>query len=80
MADPKSIDERLEFLLQSTESLHASLQELHAIAAENTRQMEKQARYTQRDRRQIRLLREVMAIHELRIRGLEKGSPSEEGS
>ena len=35
-----TIDERLEFLLHSTESLHASCQQLHAAAAEHTRQME----------------------------------------
>jgi hypothetical protein len=35
-----SIDERLEFLLRSTESLHASVQELHARATEHTRQLE----------------------------------------
>jgi hypothetical protein len=36
-----SIDERLEFLLRSTESLHASVQELRAVATESTRQLEK---------------------------------------
>src|SRR5437588_6235045 len=35
-----NIDERLEFLVRSTESLHASAQELHAIVAEHTRQLE----------------------------------------
>lgn len=35
-----TIDERLEFLLHSTESLHASCEQLHATVAEHTRQME----------------------------------------
>ena len=35
-----SIDERLQFLLHSTESLHASCAQLHAIVAEHSRQME----------------------------------------
>lgn len=35
-----SIDERLKFLLTSTESLHTSCQELHAAAAESRRQAE----------------------------------------
>lgn len=35
-----TIDERLEFLLHSTESLHASCEQLHAIVSEHTRQME----------------------------------------
>jgi hypothetical protein len=38
-----SIDERLEFLVRSTESLHASVQELHAVVAEHTRQLEMDA-------------------------------------
>ncbi|HEY6371124.1 MAG TPA: hypothetical protein VIX37_11135 [Candidatus Sulfotelmatobacter sp.] len=36
---PKTIDERLEFLLTSTESLHASTQELHAMMAGQAEQM-----------------------------------------
>jgi hypothetical protein len=35
-----TIDERLQFLLQSTESLHASVQELHGIVQEHTRQLQ----------------------------------------
>lgn len=35
-----SIEERLEFLLQSTESLHASAQELHEVVQEHTKQLE----------------------------------------
>jgi hypothetical protein len=34
-----TIDERLEFLLHSTESLHQSCQELHATVQEHTRQL-----------------------------------------
>jgi hypothetical protein len=34
MSDDMTIDERLEFLLNSTESLHATCQELHATIAE----------------------------------------------
>lgn len=41
---PKSLDERLEFLVQSTESLHANLEELHAITAEHTRQLTEHTR------------------------------------
>lgn len=33
------IDERLQFLVQSTESLHQSCQELHATTAEHTQQI-----------------------------------------
>ena len=32
-----TIDERLEFLVQSTESLHASCQQLHAMMSEQIR-------------------------------------------
>lgn len=37
-----TIDERFQFLLTSTESLHASCRELHAAAAESRRQAEAQ--------------------------------------
>jgi hypothetical protein len=36
-----TVDERLVFLLQSTESLHSSLQELHAIVGRHDSQIEK---------------------------------------
>ena len=43
-----TIDERLEFLLQSSKSLHADLQELHAFmrqqADENRRRREREAK------------------------------------
>lgn len=46
-----SIDERLEFLVQSTESLHANVQELHAIVAEQGRQAEaRMARWDAREK------------------------------
>jgi hypothetical protein len=35
-----TIDERLEFLLRSTETLHADSRQLHAAARESTRQHE----------------------------------------
>lgn len=38
-----TIDERLEFLVTSTESLQLSCQELHATVAEQGRKMEAQA-------------------------------------
>lgn len=39
--NPGNIDERLQFLVQSTESLHQSCQELHARVLEQTKQMKK---------------------------------------
>jgi hypothetical protein len=46
-----TIDERLQFLLQSTESLHASCQELHASI---TRQAEREDKRWDRLNRAIR--------------------------
>lgn len=43
-----TMDEKLEFLRQSTESLHASCQELHATAVEQGRQIMAEARRSQR--------------------------------
>jgi len=45
MPDTPNIDERLQFLLQSTESLHASCQELHATVQ---KQAEIQAKHEER--------------------------------
>ena len=59
-----TIEERLEFLLQSSESLHASCQELHATTQEHTRQLEI-------DAENIRKLAEVAASHQQRLDDLE---------
>jgi uncharacterized protein YoxC len=73
-----SIEERLEFLLQSTESLHASVQELHAsvqelhasvqelheVAQEHTKQLEI-------DAENIRRLASIAAAHEERLDDVE---------
>ncbi|HEX4229745.1 MAG TPA: hypothetical protein VHZ07_13820 [Bryobacteraceae bacterium] len=55
-----TIDERLQFLLQSTESLHASTQELHATTAEHTKQI-------QIDAENIRRLANFAGAHEDRL-------------
>ncbi len=62
-----NIEERLEFLFRSTESLHASVQELHAVAQEHTRQL-------QIDAENIRSLARVAEIHERRLSDLENGN------
>ena len=60
-----TIDERLQFLLQSTESLHANLQELHATVA---RQAEENRR---RDAREAQLRRALLNGIEGFLRGLD---------
>lgn len=59
-----TIDERIQFLLQSTESLHASLQELTANVQEHSRQLEI-------DAENIRTLARIAEIHERRLSDLE---------
>ena len=59
-----TIDERLGFLVQSTESLHASCQELHAIVAAHTQQLE-------RDADIIRRLAIIATDHDERLDDLE---------
>ena len=55
-----SIDERLEFLLQSTESLHASTQQLHAIAATHDHQISSLIELAERnERRWYRVMRAI---------------------
>jgi len=56
MNNGKTIDERLQFLLTSTESLHASCQELHAAAAEQRRQSEEQSQQLNRESRRLHRL------------------------
>ena len=66
-----NIDERLEFLVRSTESLHASAQELHAIVAEHTRQLEQHTRQLEIDAQNIRSLATIAAAHQDRLDNLE---------
>ena len=65
-----TIDERLQFLLQSSESLHASVQELYGIVQEHTKQL-------QVDAENIRRLANIAASHEQRLDDLE-GQQGEE--
>lgn len=60
-----TIDERLQFLLQSTESLHANVQELHATVAEQSRQME-----AQNTRQQAQEAREAALRHAM-LKGIQ---------
>lgn len=43
-----TVDERLEFLLQSTESLHSSMQELHSLQANTERRIDRFVAVAQR--------------------------------
>ena len=58
-----TIDERLEFLRQSTESLHASCQELHATVARQADEAEAQRaeakEQRERDSQYIKLIADV---------------------
>ena len=69
-----TIDERLEFLFKSTESLHSSTQELHAAAQENLRQLQEHTRQLEIDAENIRALARIAEIHERRLSGLEGGN------
>jgi hypothetical protein len=53
MADEMTIDERLKFLVTSTESLHASCQELHAAAVADREQTEEVARQAETNRAEM---------------------------
>jgi hypothetical protein len=60
-----SIDERLEFLLRSTESLHTSVHELYAVAQEHSKQL-------QQDAENIRSLARIAEAHGQRISDIER--------
>jgi prefoldin subunit 5 len=55
-----TIDERLEFLRQSTESLHASCQELHAAVA---KQAEEHKRLDDRERHARRAIMAAVSAY-----------------
>jgi len=77
-----TIDERLEFLVQSTESLHASLQELHAMMAEQARAAAEQAaeqaqRMAATDARERRLRHALLRGIQEFLAGLDDGGPAD---
>jgi len=67
-----TVDERLEFLLKSTESLHASTQELHSsmVEVKSSIQDLRAAAVTQAE--SIRQLAVIAASHGDRISSLER--------
>jgi hypothetical protein len=65
-----NIDERLEFLRQSTESLHATCQELHASVA---RHAEAQQRLDERERQGRRAIMTAMAAYLKALNGEDSG-------
>ena len=58
-----TIDERLHFLLQSTESLHSNLQELGAAVHELRAIVHEQSKTVQTDGEHIRALARIAEIH-----------------
>lgn len=64
-------NQRLEFLLQSTESLHASNQELHAVIAEQGRTVDKLVTAVMVDAENIRALARIAQTHEQRLSDVE---------
>ena len=73
--NPGSIDERLAFLLTSTESLHASTQELHAIAIKHSEQLEQDGKHILAIAEMVRGLATTAEAHETRLDDLEGGQP-----
>lgn len=69
-----TIDERLQFLFQSTESLHAPVHELHSVVAQQTRQIEAHTRQLEIDAENIRRLANIAMAHEQRLDNLEGNS------
>jgi len=71
-----TIDERLEFLVQSTESLHASLQELHAMMAEQAEQTRAAAEQAKQvDARERRLRNAMLQGIQSFLQGLDDETP-----
>ena len=70
-----TVDERLQFLLTSTESLHASCQELHATVEEQGRQLRE---FDERERRHWRRI--TGSLRAALEAWLEEGGDSDEGA
>jgi ABC-type transporter Mla subunit MlaD len=70
-----TIDERIEFLLQSTESLHANMQELHGTVAALGSTVDKLHQAVAQDAENIRALARVAELHHERLLRLEDGPP-----
>ena len=62
-----TVDQRLEFLLQSTESLHATVQQTTGQIHEHSKQLEL-------DAANIRSLALIAAAHQARIEDIEGGN------
>jgi hypothetical protein len=67
-----TLDERIEFLFKSCESLHASTMELHGITREHTKHIEEHTKQLEIDAENIRGLARIAAIHEKRLTDLEE--------
>ena len=61
-----TIDERIAFLVQSTESLHATAQELTSQAQEHTKQVQEHTKQLQIDAENISRLANIAEAHEQR--------------
>lgn len=69
-----TIDERLEFLRQSTESLHATCQELHAtIAREAEERKERDRQIDERERKGRRAIIAAIATYLQKLDGESNG-------
>lgn len=68
-----TIDERIVFLVQSTESLHATAQELTAQVQQLTAQVREHTKQLEMDAENIRRLANIAASHEQRLEDLEGG-------
>ena len=68
-----TIDERIAFLVQSTESLHATAEEMTTQIQEHTKQLQEHTKQLEIDAENIRRLANIAAAHEERLEDLEGG-------
>ncbi len=78
-----TVDERLQFLLQSTESLHSTVQEISGqisehgrLVAENARQIAEHSKQLAQDGEHIRALVRIAELHHQRLERLETDRPA----
>jgi uncharacterized protein YaaN involved in tellurite resistance len=74
-----TLDERIEFLVQSTESLHATVMEMSSQIAAHGKQLEEHTKQLQLDAENIRALVRIAEAHEQRLTDLEEPPPQGSG-
>jgi LPS O-antigen subunit length determinant protein (WzzB/FepE family) len=62
-----TLDERIQFLVQSSESLHATVHEMTGQLQEQTKQLQEHTKQLELDAQNIRSLANIAGAHQMRL-------------